>query len=108
LLAAVARELGDVDGPELELEAARAAFAKLAAGPELGRLGAPSRDRHALTPRELEVLRHVAEGLTNRAIAERLIVSDRTVDRHVSNILAKLGVASRAAATAFAYEHHLL
>ena len=51
------------------------------------------------------MLRLVAAGDTNRAIAAELVVSERTVDRHVSNIFAKLGVSSRAAATAFAYEH---
>ena len=63
---------------------------------------------HGLTPRELEVLRLVAAGQTNKAIAAELILSERTVERHVSNIFAKLGVSSRAAATAFAYEHQIL
>jgi DNA-binding NarL/FixJ family response regulator len=71
-------------------------------------LSAPSRDRHGLTPRELEVLCLVAAGRTNRQIADVLVLSARTVDRHVSNIFAKLGVSSRAAATAFAYEHELV
>jgi DNA-binding NarL/FixJ family response regulator len=61
-----------------------------------------------LTTRELEVLRHVAAGKTNRAIAAELILSDKTVARHVSNFFAKLRVSSRAAATAYAYEHDLL
>jgi DNA-binding NarL/FixJ family response regulator len=61
-----------------------------------------------LTTRELEVLRLVAAGETNKAIAAALTLSERTVDRHVSNIVAKLGVSSRAAATAYAYEHRLL
>ncbi len=65
-------------------------------------------EEHGLTARELQVLRLVAEGRTNRAIAQALVVSERTVDRHVSNILAKLRVPSRAAATAYAYEHRLL
>ena len=60
---------------------------------------------HGLTERELEVLRHLASGETNKAIAAELVLSERTVDRHVSNLFAKLGVSSRAAATAFAYEH---
>jgi DNA-binding NarL/FixJ family response regulator len=55
-----------------------------------------------------EVLRHVAAGETNKAIATELVVSERTIDRHVSNILTKLGVSSCAAATAYAYEHHIL
>ena len=69
--------------------------------------GAPA-DAHGLTARELEVLRMVATGQTNRAIAAELVLSERTVDRHVSNILTKLRVSSRAAATAYAYEHQLL
>ena len=61
-----------------------------------------------LSTREVEVLRLVAAGLTNRAIAEALTISERTVDRHVSNIFTKLDVSTRAAATAFAYEHRLV
>jgi DNA-binding NarL/FixJ family response regulator len=61
-----------------------------------------------LTARELEVLRLVAGGQTNRAIAQRLFISEKTVARHLSNIFAKLDVPSRAAATAYAYEHELL
>jgi DNA-binding NarL/FixJ family response regulator len=75
-----------------------------------GSTGTPTpaaRARH-LTPRELEVLRLVAAGKTNKAVAAELFISERTVDRHVSNILTKLDVTSRAAATAFAYEHRLL
>jgi DNA-binding NarL/FixJ family response regulator len=60
-----------------------------------------------LTSREVEVLRLVAAGKTNRAIADDLFLSERTIDRHVSNIFTKLGVSSRAAATAFAIEHDL-
>jgi DNA-binding NarL/FixJ family response regulator len=59
-----------------------------------------------LSPRELEVLRILATGATNRAIASELVLSEKTVARHVSNIFAKLGVASRSAATARAFEHH--
>lgn len=61
-----------------------------------------------LTPRELEVLRLVAAGKTNKTVAAELVLSERTVDRHVSNIFAKLSVSSRAGATAYAYEQHLL
>jgi DNA-binding NarL/FixJ family response regulator len=61
-----------------------------------------------LTGREVQLLRLVAAGKTNRAIAAELVLSERTVDRHVSNIFAKLGVSSRAAATAYAYEHQLI
>jgi DNA-binding CsgD family transcriptional regulator len=106
------RALGDEDAAAMELEAAREAFAALGAAPDVARLerlgGRPPRDRHGLTPRELEVLRLVAGGATNRAIAAELVLSEKTVDRHVSNILAKLRVPSRAAATAYAYEHRLL
>jgi len=65
-------------------------------------------ETHRLTPRELQVLRLVAAGQTTRAIAAELVLSERTVDRHVSNIFAKLGVSSRSAATAYAYEHQLV
>jgi DNA-binding NarL/FixJ family response regulator len=61
-----------------------------------------------LSPREVEVLRLVAQGRSNREIATRLFISERTVARHVSNILAKLQLANRAAATAFAYDHGLV
>jgi DNA-binding NarL/FixJ family response regulator len=81
--------------------------------PDLARLESASRqaeapDTHGLTPRELEVLRLVAAGQTNRGIAAELVLSERTIERHVSNILAKLRVSSRAAATAYAYEHQLV
>ena len=65
-------------------------------------------DRHGLTARELQVLRLIARGKTNKSIASELSLSGKTVDRHVSNIFTKLDVSSRAAATAFAYEHQLI
>jgi len=112
LVALACRTLGDEDTAALELEAARAAYVELEATPDLARTdsltGAAPADAHGLTDRELEVLRHVATGETNKTIAVELVLSERTVDRHVSNILAKLGVSSRAAATAYAYEHRLL
>jgi DNA-binding NarL/FixJ family response regulator len=113
LVALACRGLGDEDGAELEFEAARATFARLEAKPDLARvdelaMAAQSRGSHGLTDRELEVLRHLAAGATNRTIAAELVLSVRTVDRHVSNIFAKLGVSSRAAATAYAYEHNVL
>ncbi len=61
-----------------------------------------------LTAREVEVLRLVAAGKTNRAVAADLVISEKTVARHLSNIFDKLGVSSRAAATAYAYEHDLI
>lgn len=105
--------LGDDDTAALELEAARGVFAQLGAAPDLARVDSLARraasvDAHGLTARELQVLRLVAAGETNKAIAAELVLSGRTVDRHVSNIFAKLGVSSRAAATAYAYEHQLV
>jgi DNA-binding CsgD family transcriptional regulator len=106
------RALGDDEGAELELDAARTTFEKLGAISDLRRIDAftrraPHTPAHGLTARELEVLRLVADGMTNRAIADKLFVSERTIDRHVSNIFTKLGVSSRAAATAFAYQRAL-
>ena len=113
LLGRVYSELGDHDGSALELDAARAAFDELGARPDLARLDSltgsdAARETLGLSPRELEVLRLLAAGETNKAIATALVLSERTVDRHVSNIYAKLGVSSRAAATARAYEQHLV
>jgi DNA-binding CsgD family transcriptional regulator len=106
------RALGDEDAAVLELDAARVAYAELGARPDLTRIASLARaaplEAHPLTDRELEVLRLVAAGKTNKAIAADLVLSERTVDRHVSNIFAKLRVSSRAAATASAYEHGLL
>lgn len=105
------RELGDAAGAALEEDAARQIFEELGAGPDLRAitLGADpdAANRHGLSRRELQVLRLVATGRTNKAIAAKLCLSERTVDRHVSSILSKLGVTSRSAATAFAYEHGL-
>jgi ATP/maltotriose-dependent transcriptional regulator MalT len=111
LIGAAARALGDVEGARLEIQAARASFERLGARREaLGAaaLLASGADRPAgLTPRETEVLRLVAGGMSNRQIAQTLVISEYTVARHVQNILAKLGVSSRTAATAFAVEHQL-
>ena len=114
LMGLACRSLGDDEAAELELGAARAVFEQLGAGPSLARTHAlateapPDHDHHGLTPRELQVLRLVATGKTNKAIATELFLSERTIDRHVSNIFAKLDVPSRAAATAYAYEHKLI
>jgi DNA-binding CsgD family transcriptional regulator len=113
LIGLCCRALGDEDGAGLELAAARTTFERLGAVPDLGRLdsllrsGPPERE-HGLTPRELHVLRLVATGETNKAIASRLSLSEKTIDRHVSNILNKLDVSSRTAATALAYRRKLL
>ncbi len=112
LLGLACRVLGDHDGAAWELDAARNAFSELGAAPDLARLdtfarGAPARP-HGLSPRELQVLRLVAAGRSNKAIAAELVLSERTVDRHVSNILTKLGVGSRSAATGYAYQHDLV
>jgi ATP/maltotriose-dependent transcriptional regulator MalT len=119
--------LGDRDGAALEVAAARKVFEQLGAASDLDRLPAdtaedaasapasiagserrakrPREATHGLSAREIEVLRLVARGMTNKAIAIQLFLSERTVDRHVSNIFTKIDVASRAAATAFAYEN---
>jgi DNA-binding NarL/FixJ family response regulator len=106
------RELGDTDTAALELEAARATFEALGAAPDLARvdslLKTPPVDAHGLTARELQVLRLLAAGRSNKAIAAELTLSKRTIDRHVSNIFRKLRVSSRAAATAYGYEHGLI
>jgi DNA-binding CsgD family transcriptional regulator len=107
------RALGDRDAAELEQQAAQVAFEKLGAASDLralgalreGQQGAPA---HRLTPRELAVLRLLSAGMTNKAMAAQLHLSEKTIDRHVSNIFMKIGVATRAAATAFAYEHKLV
>ncbi len=103
--------LGDQDGAGLELDAAREVFERLGARPDVAALatrGAKAPSSHGLSARELEVLRLVASGKTNKIIATKLFLSEKTVDRHVSNIFAKVNVASRAAATAYAYEHGLI
>jgi DNA-binding CsgD family transcriptional regulator len=113
VLAALAcRTLGDRDTAAVEPEAARECFRTLGAVSEAakvdGLLEEPGDDTYGLTPRELEVLRLVAGGKTNREIASILVVSEHTVARHVQNILLKLRVSSRTAATAFAFEHELV
>jgi DNA-binding CsgD family transcriptional regulator len=107
--------LGDHDAAALELDAARATFEHLGARPDLERLATLMHDRvpaqphpTPLTERECEVLRHVATGKTNREIATALTISEHTVGRHLQNIFLKLGLSSRAAATAYAYEHDLV
>jgi DNA-binding CsgD family transcriptional regulator len=127
-LARAFEALGDADGAQLELCAARETFEELGAAIDLATLptlaecatverpaalsagpaaGARA-GQHGLSARELQVLRLVATGKTNRAIAKELFLSEKTVDRHVSNIFQKLDVSSRAAATAYAYQHALI
>ena len=113
LLAQACRALGDDENVALELKAARATFEQLGAAQDITRVdvitrSAGSSDRGGLTERELQVLRLLSAGASNKAIAAELVLSTRTVDRHVSNIFKKLRVSSRAAATAYAYEHELI
>jgi DNA-binding CsgD family transcriptional regulator len=112
LIGQACRALGDDEAAELELEAAKSVFERLGARPDLARLDAPKTpvrpvSRNFLTARELHVLRLIATGRTNKEIAEELSLSERTIDRHVTNILTKLDVRSRTAATAYAYDHKL-
>jgi DNA-binding CsgD family transcriptional regulator len=110
LIGVACRELGDSAGAEREFEAARGVLEELGAAPDLerlARLAGPSRPAGPLSRRESEVLRLVAAGKTNRAVATELFISEKTVARHVSNILAKLGLSSRGEATAYAYKHGL-
>jgi DNA-binding NarL/FixJ family response regulator len=111
LIGLACRALGDEDAAEMEFDAARWVFEQLSAMPDVTHARSLSR-RHVrsagrLTEREIEVLRLIAAGGTNRAIAGALHISEKTVARHVSNIFTKLGLSSRSAATAYAYEHGL-
>ena len=104
------RELGEPDVAAMEFDAAAWVFEQLGAGPDLEEareLARPGRPACGLTARELQVLRLVAAGLPNRVIAAELFLSGKTVARHISNIFTKLDVRSRAAATAYAYQHGL-
>ncbi len=113
LVALACRVTGDEDTAAWELDAARSVFDRLGAVPDVARVDSLRASplaaaAHGLTQRELQVLRLVAGGATNRSIAAELVLSERTIDRHVSNIFAKLRVSSRAAATAYAYQHDLV
>jgi DNA-binding CsgD family transcriptional regulator len=113
LVGLACRLLGDEETADLEFDAARGIFVQLGAEPDLTRIDLHRRREssaatHGLTARELEVLRLVAAGKSNHAIAADLSVSDHTIRRHLQNIFRKLGVSSRAAATAFAFRHDLI
>jgi DNA-binding NarL/FixJ family response regulator len=108
LIGLACRGLGDDASAELEFEAARGTLAELGAGPDrerLARLAGASPPAWPLSRREREVLTLLAAGKTNRGIATELFISEKTVARHVSNIFTKLGLSSRAEATAYAYKH---
>jgi ATP/maltotriose-dependent transcriptional regulator MalT len=112
LIGVACRELGDEDSASMDLRAARQAFVDLGATPDVARVDAllrpsPAVTRSPLTGREVQVLQLVAAGKTNREIAEQLVISEKTVARHISNIFGKISVSSRSAATGYAYQHGL-
>jgi DNA-binding CsgD family transcriptional regulator len=122
LLSGACQQLDDQDRAEMECNAARDVFEALGAAPALARIdrllagdatdvsgpSGPSGPDQAVTAREMEVLRLVAAGHTNREIAGELTISEKTVERHLGNIFTKLHVPNRAAATAHAYDQGLL
>jgi ATP/maltotriose-dependent transcriptional regulator MalT len=112
LIALACRHIGDVDAANMELAAAQQVFEQLGAVPDIERIKALSKKTHGsrdgLTAREVEILKLIAAGMTNRKIASRLFISEKTVARHVSNIFIKLDLSSRTAATAYAYQHELV
>ncbi|MDN3669391.1 LuxR C-terminal-related transcriptional regulator [Echinicola jeungdonensis] len=113
LLGRAYKEQGDLDSAIMELKSAQWIFQELEAQPDLEKVDAlleinKPQEYHGLTLRELQVLQLVAEGEKNKAIADQLFISERTVERHLSNIFDKLNVNSRTEATAFAYKHQFL
>jgi DNA-binding NarL/FixJ family response regulator len=113
LIARACQKLGDHDNARLELEASRQSFGELGAMCDLKRVQAflteqVTKNSGPLTEREMEVIQLVASGMTNRRIAAKLNISEKTVARHVSNIFIKLDLRSRSAATAYAYSHNLV
>jgi DNA-binding CsgD family transcriptional regulator/tetratricopeptide (TPR) repeat protein len=113
LIGQACRALGDDETATLEQQAARSVFTCLGAQPDLHRLDGPTthaqpKAENPLTTRELQVLRLVSSGRTNKDIADELRLSERTIDRHVSNILRKLDVPSRAAAAVYAVHQKIL
>ncbi len=111
LIASACRALGDGESAAMEADAARWVLERLGAAPDLARLNlhppSLSTADGGLTSREVEVLRLVAAGETNKAIAASLVISEHTVARHVQNMLQKLGFSSRASLAAFAVERGL-
>ncbi|MGE5595156.1 MAG: response regulator transcription factor, partial [Hyphomicrobiales bacterium] len=114
LIASACIALGDTESARIDLDAAREVFEQLRAAPDVARTDALRGETAAvtglpggLTPREADVLRLLAAGLTNKEIGATLIISEHTVARHVQNMLAKLGCPSRTALAAFAVQHGL-
>jgi ATP/maltotriose-dependent transcriptional regulator MalT len=113
LMALAFNRLGEEHEAAVELEAARETFLRLGASVDLAQVDAllprdAPKGAGPLTDRELEVLRLVASGMTNRSIAGKLHISEKTVARHLSNIFMKLDLNSRTAAAAYAYDHNLV
>lgn len=113
LIGQACRALGDEDTAEMEFDAARWVFQELGARPDLAEVQKLSKRSAGASPgglslREVQVLRLVAAGKSNRAIADELFLSEKTVHRHLSNIFTKLDVSSRSAATAYAFQHDLV
>jgi DNA-binding CsgD family transcriptional regulator/tetratricopeptide (TPR) repeat protein len=109
LIADACEALGDHDAAGMESSAARSALESLRVTAQLGTTSAPAvSSPEGLSQRELEVLLVLAQGKTNRVIAQELVISEKTVASHVSHIFTKLGVTSRSAATAYAYDHELV
>ncbi len=114
LIGKACQKLGDDETARMELNAARHVFEELEAIPEIEqidqllKIDKDHKNSFGLTSREEEVLQKVAAGKTNKSIATDLFISERTVERHVSNIFLKLNLASRAAATAWAYENKIV
>jgi ATP/maltotriose-dependent transcriptional regulator MalT len=112
LMAVVCERRGDQEGRRLELDSARRFLEQQLQKESVASPQPPERAARqpggSLSQREVQVLRLMATGRTNRDIAEVLFISDKTVARHVSNIFDKLGVSSRAGATAAAYQLHLI
>jgi DNA-binding NarL/FixJ family response regulator len=112
-IARALRALGDEHTATIELEVASRAFEEVGAATDLERLAGSSAaatpdPAAGLTARELEVIRLVAAGRTNREVAELLVISDKTVARHLHNVFTKLDLPNRSAATAYAYQHGLV